>query len=67
MGEFVDKDVTATIRMSKKDLDRISLGQAKLEDLIKDGTIQIEGDQNAYLMFLSKMGASEFWFPVATP
>lgn len=67
MGEFAKKDVTSTIHIKRSDLDRVSLGQAKFQDLVKNGDLKIDGDQKAFFNFLSKLDVFEFWFNIIEP
>lgn len=67
IGEHLNDDITATITMNRSDLDRLSLGQASLEDLINDGAVTIKGDQDAYFNFLSKIDVFDFWFDIVEP
>lgn len=67
VGEFVKKDVTSTIHVKRSDLDKVSLGEAKFEDLVKNGDLKINGDQEAFFNFLSKLDVFEFWFNIIEP
>ena len=67
IGKFIKKDVTATIHIKRSDLDRISLGEVKFEDLIKNGSLKIDGDKDAYFNFLSKIDNFGFWFNIIEP
>ncbi len=67
IGQFIKKDVTATIHIKRSDLDRISLGEVKFEDLIRDGSLKIDGDKEAYFNFLSKIDNFGFWFNIIEP
>lgn len=67
VGESIKKDVTSTISVKRSDLDKVSLGEAKFEDLVKNGDLKIEGDQKAFFNFLSKMDVFNFWFNIVEP
>ncbi len=67
IGMFISDNVTATIHVNRSDLDKVSLGQATYEDLIKNGTLKIDGDKDAYFNFLSKIDKFEFWFNIVEP
>lgn len=67
IGSHINKDVTASITVNRKDLDRISLGEATYADLIKDGTIKITGNKKAFDAFLSQIDTFEFWFNIVEP
>ena len=66
-GTFVSDNVTATIHINRSDLDRVSLGEAKFEDLMKDDLMKIDGDSMAYFNFLSKIDKFKFWFNIVEP
>jgi alkyl sulfatase BDS1-like metallo-beta-lactamase superfamily hydrolase len=67
IGEFVKNDITSTINVKRSDLNRVTLSEISFEDLMKDGAMKIEGDQNAYFEFLSKLDKFEFWFNIVEP
>lgn len=67
IGSNVTENVTATLTINRKDLDRISLGEAKFIDLVNDGTIKVTGDKNAFISFLGKMDDFNFWFNIVEP
>jgi len=67
IGEFVKKDTTSTIHVKRSDLDKVSLREANFEDLIKNGDLKIEGDQEAFFNFLSKIDVFSFWFNIVEP
>ncbi len=67
IGMFIADNVTATIHIKRSDLDRVTLKQISFEDLIKDGSLKIDGDQEAYFNFLSKLDEFEFWFNIVEP
>lgn len=67
VGEFIKNDVTSTIHVKRSDLDKVSLGEIKFEDLVKNGDLKIDGDQKAFFNFLSKMDKFEFWFNIVEP
>ena len=67
IGSNIKGDVTATISMNRSDLDRISLGEASYQDLIKSGAIKFDGDKEAFNKFLSKIDNFKFWFNIVEP
>jgi alkyl sulfatase BDS1-like metallo-beta-lactamase superfamily hydrolase len=60
-------DVTATIKINRKDLNRMILKQVSLLDLIKNKAMIIEGNSFALLGFLSKLDNFKFWFNIVEP
>lgn len=67
IGSNVNEDVTASLTINRKDLDRISLGETSFKDLVDNGTIKITGDKNAFTNFLSKIDNFNFWFNIVEP
>ncbi|MFT3823691.1 MAG: alkyl sulfatase dimerization domain-containing protein [Chitinophagaceae bacterium] len=67
IGSHVAGAVTATITVNRKDLDRVSLGEASFDDLVKNGTITINGDKNAFNNFLGMLDKFNFWFNIIEP
>jgi alkyl sulfatase BDS1-like metallo-beta-lactamase superfamily hydrolase len=67
IGSNLENNVKATITINRKDLDRISLGEAKFDDLIANGTINITGDKNAFVSFLGMIENFNFWFNIVEP
>ena len=67
IGSSAKNNVTATITINRKDLDRISLGEATYDDLAGSGEIKIEGDKEAWNKFLGKLDSFEFWFNIIEP
>ncbi|PQJ19592.1 alkyl/aryl-sulfatase [Tenacibaculum sp. SG-28] len=67
MGKHVAKNITATINMSRSDLNKVSLGEANFADLLKNKQIAIDGDAKAFTNLLSKIDAFEFWFNIVQP
>lgn len=67
IGSNVKDDVTATITINRKDLDRISLGEVKYQELIDNGTIKIDGNGDAFNKYLSKLDSFNFWFNIVEP
>ena len=67
IGSHVKDNVTATLTINRSDLDRISLGEAKLHDLISKGDIKIDGDRNAFNSFLGMVDQFNFWFNIVEP
>ncbi len=67
IGSNLNNNVTATITINRKDLNRISLGEITYKDLIDDGTIKINGDGEAFNNYLSKLDSFNFWFNIVEP
>lgn len=67
IGSNVTKDVTATITVNRTDLDKITLGQAKFEDLVNKGSIKIDGDAEAFKKAMSMVESFNFWFNIIEP
>lgn len=68
IGSNVTKDVTATITVNRTDLDKITMGQAKFEDLVNKGSIKIDGDAEAFKKAMSMVEESfNFWFNIIEP
>ena len=67
MGKHVKKNITATINMTRSDLNKVSLGEAQFADLLKTKAIDIEGDAKAFPNFMSKIDQFEFWFNIVQP
>jgi len=67
IGEFVKKDVTSTIHVNRSDLNKVTIGETTFEDLMKNGQMSIDGDQDAYFNFLSKLDKFELWFDIVEP
>lgn len=67
IGSNLKEDVTATISIKRSDLDRISLGEAKYPELVENGTVQIDGDSNAFYKFLGKLDSFNLWFNIVEP
>lgn len=67
IGSNLTQNVTASITIDRKNLDLISLGQAKYEDLYKDGRLKIDGDKASFDKFLSKLDSFNFWFNIIEP
>ncbi len=67
VGSNLKKDVTATITLNRSDLDKTSLGKATFKDLIKSGAIKIDGDEKAFIKFLTQIDTFKFWFNIVEP
>ncbi len=67
IGSLVSDNVTATITINRKDLDRVSLGEADFKELVDNGTIQITGDKAAFSSFLGMIDKFNFWFNIIEP
>jgi alkyl sulfatase BDS1-like metallo-beta-lactamase superfamily hydrolase len=68
IGSHLEKDVTATISMSRLDFAILTSGKGiKLDDLIKSGKIKIDGDADAFKAFLNNIDNFEYWFNIIEP
>ncbi len=67
IGSQVSDNVTASLTINRKDLDRISLGEESYKDLIDNGTIKITGNKDAFNSFLTKIDQFNFWFNIIEP
>lgn len=67
MGKHVKKDITATINMTRADLNKLSLGEVEFTELLETKAIDIEGDMQAFPNFMSKIDQFEFWFNIVQP
>lgn len=67
VGSQVKDNITATITLNRSDLDRTSTGEATFEGLVKDGSIKIDGDAEAFKKFLTKIDKFNFWFNIVEP
>ena len=63
----IKNDVTATITVNRKDLNRMSLGQVKFAELLSSQAMKIEGSQQDFIAFFSKVDDFEFWFNIVQP
>jgi alkyl sulfatase BDS1-like metallo-beta-lactamase superfamily hydrolase len=57
----------ATYTLTRADLDNILLGQAKTEDLLKEGKIKVEGESGKVAELLGLLDTFDFWFDIITP
>lgn len=67
IGSHVTEGVTASITMNRKDLDKISLGEASFKALIDNDTIKITGDKAAFNNLLAMIDKFDFWFHIVEP
>ncbi len=67
IGSHVKGNVTADITLNRSDLDKINLGEAKFDDLLKTKKINIKGNTDAFTQFLSKIDNFKFWFNIIEP
>ena len=63
----IKNDVTATITVNRKDLNRMSLGQVKFAELLSTQAMKIDGSQQDFIAFFSKVDNFEFWFNIVEP
>ena len=57
----------ATFNISRDDLHSVFIGQAKLDDLIKQGKAKVDGDPGKLAEMLAAVDEFEFWFNIVTP
>lgn len=57
----------ATYTLTRADLDSVLLGQAKIEDLVKDGKVKVEGESGKVAELLGLLDTFPFWFDIITP
>ena len=62
-----DPEADATLTLSRRALDEVILGEAKLADKLASGEAQISGNPEKLMEFLSLMDTFEFWFNIVTP
>jgi alkyl sulfatase BDS1-like metallo-beta-lactamase superfamily hydrolase len=62
-----DPGADATLRINRSDLDEVILGSAKLEDLLRDGKADIDGEAQALHDLVDLLDEFEFWFNIVTP
>lgn len=57
----------ATYTLTRADLDNVLLGQAKAEDLVKEGKVKVEGTPGKVEELLGLLDTFDFWFDIITP
>ena len=57
----------ATYTLTRTDLDNVLLGQARVEDLVKEGKVKVEGTPGKVTELLALLDTFDFWFDVITP
>ncbi|KAF1712089.1 hypothetical protein CSC70_00725 [Pseudoxanthomonas kalamensis DSM 18571] len=57
----------STVTLTKKSLDDVQLGDAKLKDLVASGDIKVEGNEDAWAQFFGLMDEFGLWFNIVTP
>lgn len=60
-------DADATITLSRGELNKIMLGQVKLDDATGSGDIKIDGDEAKLQELVSYLDNFELWFNIVTP
>lgn len=60
-------DATATLSLSRKTLDAITLGQTSFDRAIGDGSIKISGDRSAVTRLFSNLDTFPIFFNIVTP
>ena len=61
------KDADATITLSRANLNQVLLGQGTLDDMIKNGQVEVVGNKDKLDELLSLLDEFEFWFNIVTP
>jgi alkyl sulfatase BDS1-like metallo-beta-lactamase superfamily hydrolase len=56
-----------SITLTRKTLNEIILGDAKLEEKLMSGEIKVDGDHSKLIELLSMMDKFDFWFNIVTP
>jgi alkyl sulfatase BDS1-like metallo-beta-lactamase superfamily hydrolase len=64
-GVAPEAEMTLTVDRAKLDL--VLTAQANLEELVKDGTAEVEGDAQVLPELLGLLDNFEFWFDIVTP
>lgn len=70
LNYFVGKNsdqATATITLNRGDFNRMILGQVKIDELIQNKQLVVEGDQESLKKFLGLLDEFNFWFNIVTP
>jgi alkyl sulfatase BDS1-like metallo-beta-lactamase superfamily hydrolase len=68
IGHPLTDKVTASITAPRKILMAVTAGQAvTIDKVISDGTVKIEGDQNAVQNFLNNIQNFDLWFNIVEP
>ncbi|MBE2179357.1 MAG: MBL fold metallo-hydrolase [Chthoniobacterales bacterium] len=57
----------ATYTLTRADLDNALLGQSKIEDLVKEGRVKVEGEPGKVSELLGLLDTFDFWFDIITP
>jgi alkyl sulfatase BDS1-like metallo-beta-lactamase superfamily hydrolase len=64
-GVVLEADVS--LRVTQVGLIALGLGTAPLDDLVADGTVEIDGDRAVIDEFLGHLDTFAVWFPIASP
>ena len=64
-GVVLEADVS--LRVTQAGLVALGLGTAPLDDLVADGTVEIDGDRAVLDEFLGHLDTFAVWFPIASP
>ena len=57
----------ATYTLTRADLDNVLLGQAKIDDLVSEGRVKVEGTPGKVAELLGLLDSFDFWFDIVTP
>ena len=60
-------DADATVTLKRAVLNQVLLGQAKMQDFIDKGSIEVVGNEEKLNELLSLLDEFEFWFNIVTP
>jgi len=61
------EDATATIMLSRTDLNRIILKQTSFPALMKEGTVKVDGSLLKLRKFMSLQDDFDYWFNIVIP
>lgn len=59
--------VTATLTMKRTTLNKIIVGDAKFKDLVGDGSITVDGSEDAFENLIGLLDTFDLWFDIVTP
>jgi alkyl sulfatase BDS1-like metallo-beta-lactamase superfamily hydrolase len=62
-----DPDADATLRLTREPLNRIIMGQSSFDDLVADGSIEVDGDASLVNELWSLLDSFDLWFNIVTP
>jgi alkyl sulfatase BDS1-like metallo-beta-lactamase superfamily hydrolase len=62
-----DPDADATLRLTREPLNRIIMGQSSFDELVADGSIEVDGDASLVNELWSLLDSFDLWFNIVTP